>query len=219
MLQRTPEPELMEDQEQVLAYSRADFSDSGNAFLDYVLDDYGPRIGRVLDLGCGPADLDIQLARDARRAQITAVDGSAAMIALARQKVSEARLQNRITLLQQRLPGLPLSPGSFDLIISKDLLHHIPDPAVFWREVERLAGDRTVVYVMDLLRPSTREEARAMVDRVTGNEAEVLQTDFYNSLLAAFTMEEIAQQMAATSLDFSLELLGERHFIATLRPL
>ena len=55
-MKRTPEPDLMNDPAQALAYANADFSVPHEAFCDEatrVFNDQEP--GHILDLGCGPA--------------------------------------------------------------------------------------------------------------------------------------------------------------------
>jgi ubiquinone/menaquinone biosynthesis C-methylase UbiE len=180
-MERTLEPELMEDERQALAYAKADFSTSNQWYVDHLLADYPEELSRALDIGCGPGDVILRLAAARPGVRVTAIDGSDAMIALARSAASSAQLDHRITLLQGRIPGFPLEEHSFDAILSKDLLHHLPDPMVLWAEAQRLGRPGAVVYVMDLLRPDTREAARTIVETVAGDELPILKEDFYAS--------------------------------------
>jgi len=66
---------------------------------------------------------------------------------------------------------------------------------------------------MDLRRPDSPETARDIVQAVAANEADVLKTDFYNSLLAAFTPEEIREQLRAAALHLDVTLSGDRHML------
>jgi ubiquinone/menaquinone biosynthesis C-methylase UbiE len=212
-MERELEPELMEDEEQSAAYAQADFATSNQLFVDSLVRDFPGHMRRVVDIGCGPADVVIRLARAVPAATITAVDGSATMIALAREAIRSAGLDGRITLLQTRIPGPPPDGDTCDAVLSKDLLHHLPDPGVLWREVTRLGRPGAVVYVMDLLRPASREAAHAMVKEGAGSEHPVLQRDFYNSLLAAFTMDEVRAQVAAAGLALTVGPAGPRHMV------
>jgi ubiquinone/menaquinone biosynthesis C-methylase UbiE len=213
-MERVLEPELMDDEAQSRAYAKADFSASNQRFVDGLIQDFAACLGRVVDLGCGPGDVDIRLARAVPGAAITAVDGSAPMIALARSAVGEARLDGRIALLRGVLPDLPLGAHRFDAVLSKDLLHHLPDPAVLWREVVRLGRAGAAVYVMDLIRPDTPDAARRIVDAVAASEDAILRQDFLNSLGAAFTIDEVAGQLRSAGLD-RLEVVrsGDRHLL------
>ncbi|UCG57206.1 MAG: class I SAM-dependent methyltransferase [Phycisphaerales bacterium] len=213
-MRRVLEPEIMDDESQAVAYARADFSSSNQAFVDGLIEDYGSRLRNVLDIGCGPADVPIRLARAIPSVRITAADASDAMAQLARKAVDDAGLQQRMRIVKARIPGLRLEDERYDAVISKDLLHHLPDPAVFWQEIKTLAKDETVVYVMDLFRPPTKEAANKIVESVAPDESPMLKRDFYNSLLAAFTLDEIREQLDDAGLRLTAAKVSERHVLA-----
>ena len=150
-MKRVLEPEVMDDPEQAVAYARADFSSSNQMFVDGLLARRGPELLTVLDVGCGPADIPIRLAKAKPSIHIMAVDASDVMVRVAEETVQKAGLERRITITKGRIPGLQPKAGDFDAIVSKDLLHHLPDPMVFWDEVKALARSRTVVYVLSLI--------------------------------------------------------------------
>jgi len=212
-MQRIPEPELMTDDAQCQAYASADFGVSNQAFVEIVRELIPANATNVLDLGCGPGDVMIRLARACPSLKITAVDGSPAMIQLALAAIEESGLSVTVTALQGYVPGLPLSVGQFDAVLSKDFLHHLPDPMALWYEVRRLIRPGGFICVMDLRRPDSPETARDIVQAVAANEADVLKTDFYNSLLAAFTPEEIREQLRAAALHLDVTLSGDRHML------
>ena len=212
-MERVLEPELMDDERQSIAYARADFSSSNQFFVDGLINDFPRPLSTAVDIGCGPGDVMIRLARALPDLHITAIDASAPMIALARGAVITEGLSDRIELVQGYVPGVALKAHSFDVVLSKDLLHHVPDPSVLWKEIARLARPRAVIYVMDLVRPSTPEEARRIVDRVAAREDPILREDFYNSLCAAFTVDELREQVAAAGLDLEVRQAGDRHAI------
>jgi ubiquinone/menaquinone biosynthesis C-methylase UbiE len=132
-MKRVLEPEIMDDKQQAIAYAKADFSTSNQWYVDNLIAEYPDRLHNVIDLGCGPADIPILLAKANPRVHITAVDGSAEMIKLAKESVKKAKLENRITLIQGYLPGFKSKDQSYDAILSKDLRHHLPDPMVMER--------------------------------------------------------------------------------------
>ncbi|MEN6428002.1 MAG: class I SAM-dependent methyltransferase [Phycisphaerales bacterium] len=210
-MDRILEPEVMDDEQQAIAYAGADFSSSNQAFVDGLLDACSPGLRTVLDIGCGPGDVAIRLARAEPFAHVTAVDASDVMVALAEKAVAEAGLTGQIHCVLGRIPGLPFCGTRFDAIVSKDLLHHLPDPMVLWEEAQRLAQAGTTIYVMDLFRPATPEAAREIVESVSANEPEILKRDFFNSLLAAFTPDEVRAQLRRTRLDLKVEVVSERH--------
>jgi SAM-dependent methyltransferase len=63
-MQRTPEPELMDEAAQARAYAEADFAEPHQAFVRYFRERFADfERGHVLDLGCGPADVTMRFAR------------------------------------------------------------------------------------------------------------------------------------------------------------
>jgi ubiquinone/menaquinone biosynthesis C-methylase UbiE len=210
-MERILEPEIMDGEAEASAYAHADFADSNQWYADHFISEYPDHLGEIVDLGCGPGDVTLRIARIARNVRVVAVDGSAAMLDFARKAVDSAQLSNRITVHLGRLPGLSLPAHRFDAVLSKDMLHHLPDPQALWSEVRRLGRPGAAVYVMDLVRPDSPREAREIVERVAAHEHPLLKEDFYNSLCAAFTLEEIRNQLEQAALPLTVEKVTERH--------
>jgi ubiquinone/menaquinone biosynthesis C-methylase UbiE len=214
-MERVPEPELMEGEAQADAYARADFDHPNTLFCDVVTRlSSGLREARAVDLGCGPADIPVRLAQRHPDWRIDAVDGSAAMLAHADRAIDGAGLRARIRLHRARLPGVALPDHGFDLVISNSLLHHLHQPVALWREIARLGRPGATVAVMDLVRPADAETARAIVARHAAGEPDVLREDFYRSLLAAFTQEEVRAQLDAAGLgSLAIDAISDRHML------
>jgi ubiquinone/menaquinone biosynthesis C-methylase UbiE len=214
-MQRVLEPEVMDQEAEVAAYARADFSDSNRLFVQTVLASMDRPPQHALDIGCGPGDVPILLAQACPSVNVVAVDASAPMLSIARDSVRREVLQDRVTLSEQRLPGLTFSRYDFDLIYSKDMLHHIPDPVTFWAEIARLhrrCARDLHVFVVDLCRPESEAEAQSIVESASGDESPLLKKDFYNSLLAAFTLTEIQDQLRTAGLSLAIAPFGKRHY-------
>jgi len=211
---RVLEPELMDDPEQAWAYAKADFEEENQGFVELFRRSYpGMTEGHVLDLGCGPADIPIRLARALPACLVTGVDGSPAMIQLAEDSVRAAGLRNRIALRCERFQSLSL-PEPADAGISNSLLHHLPNPLQFWYHLKKLVKPGSFILVMDLLRPESSEAAQAIVDQYAKDEPAILRRDFYNSLLAAFTEDEVASQLAELNLSrLLIDVPDDRHWV------
>jgi SAM-dependent methyltransferase len=211
---RVPEPELMDDPEQARAYAAADFSEANGLFVDLfagLLGGFGFE-GHAVDLGCGPADIPLRLARRYPALRVDAVDGSAAMLAIAREALAREDLLGRVRLRQSRLPVDPLPEGEYDAVISNSLLHHLHDPSPFWRRVRSCARAGAPILVMDLKRPATAEERDWLVERYAGDAPAVLRRDFRNSLAAAFTLDEVRAQLVDADLGhLDVRAVSDRH--------
>jgi len=213
-MNRTLEPELMEDAAQVQAYAAADFSQENQGFVD-LFREYFPEFseGHVLDLGCGPGDIPIRLARAVPGCRITAVDASAPMIRVAEETVRHAGLSDRITCRCERFQDLA-GANMADAAMSNSLLHHVPNPLQFWHKIRVAVKPGSPVLVIDLLRPESPEEAQAIVDRYAPGAPDILRRDFYNSLLAAFTEDEISAQLAQMNLTrLIIDVPDDRHWV------
>ena len=204
----------MEDPAQALAYARADFAEVNQGFVDRFRATF-PELNRgtVIDLGSGPADIPIRLACGLPGVQVVAVDGSDAMLAHARNAVARAGLTGRIELLRARIPPLPSRARVCDAIISNSLLHHLSDPDGFWREVARVGRPGAALFVMDLFRPDSPERAREIVEAAAADEHQILKQDFFNSLVAAFTVDEVRSQLAASLPHLDCRIISERHWL------
>ncbi|MFM2080417.1 MAG: hypothetical protein RLZZ219_1099 [Cyanobacteriota bacterium] len=220
-LERVPEPELMDEPEQVRAYAEADFSTSDQAMVERLAALCGDDPGAaLLDLGCGPGNISFLLARRWPAAAVVGIDGAAAMLAVARDRLGrEPALRGRLAFEQVLLPlPDPLAEGSrlrgaaFTTLVSNSLLHHLHDPACFWRALPRLAAPGAGVHVQDLRRPDDARSLEALVSAAMGGAPEVLRRDFRASLHAAFTPAEVERQLSEAGLrGLRVEAVGERH--------
>ncbi len=217
---RILEPELMTDEEQACAYAEADFSESNTLFVDLFQQHFPEFDGRrAVDMGCGPGDIALRMARRYTGLHLDAVDGSAAMLSFGQPALAAAgEPGKRVRLVHGIFPGVELPVGEYDAVISNSLLHHLHQPRVMWQAVAQLGKPGGSVLVMDLKRSRDTEHARDIVETYAGNEPEVLKLDFYNSLLAAFTPAEVRQQLSEAGLDgLSVYEVSDRHLIVTGR--
>ncbi|MDH5178447.1 MAG: class I SAM-dependent methyltransferase [Gammaproteobacteria bacterium] len=215
-MQRIPEPELMNEPAQVLAYAHADFAIPHQYFIDLFRDRF-PDLSvkcEVLDLGCGPGDITRRFATAYPHAVLHGVDGAPNMLAEAERLNRQAQLANRIHLIEGRLPQLDLPPQHYQLVINNSLLHHLPDPFVLWDSLRRYAKPCADIFIMDLMRPASTVMAQQLVEKYAAGEPAILQQDFYHSLCAAFTPEELQVQLDEAALSgLQLEVVSDRHII------
>lgn len=174
------EPELMENMEQAEAYANADFEEPHSRVIELLDAEFQrPKInGRILDLGCGPEDITFRIACRFPEAAITAVDGSAAMIKLANQRKERER-GRKIEFIQGFIPKVKIPRVTYDLIISTSFLHHLSDPSILWKTLAEYGSSGTKIFVYDLFRSYSEEEAMRLVNLYSGNEPDVLKKDFY----------------------------------------
>ena len=216
-MDRTVEPELMNDEKQSLAYAQANFDEPNAHFINLFQETFGHNLkGHVLDIGCGNADITIRFAKAYPDCMIDGIDGSASMLSFGRKALSNepVNIQNKILLIKGIVPNIKLHHLDYDVIISNSLLHHLHNPDVLWQFIKSYGTKGTKIFVGDLLRPSSPEKAREIVALYAKNEPEILQRDFYNSLLAAFKISEIEEQLKLAQIDnLSVTQISDRHVL------
>lgn len=214
--QRIPEPELMVEPEQAAAYAAADFAEPHQALVDDLVGRY-PELARTaglrgIDLGCGPGDVLARLALALPQADLTGVDGSPAMLALAPARLARDGVADRVRLEHRLLPDAGLPAAAFGLVVATSVLHHLADPGVLWATVAHVAEPGAVVWAVDLRRPPDEATVVELVRRYAAGEPEVLRRDFAASLRAAWRPDEVEDQLADAGLGhLVVEVTSDRH--------
>lgn len=220
-MKRIPEPELMDDEAQARAYAEADFEEPNSHFAALYDEFIGrlPEGAAVLDLGCGPGDITLRIAAAHPQIEIHGLDGSAAMLAFGHAALAQQpELRERVSFIEGLVPDALLPRARYDAVISNSLLHHLHEPETLWRMIQARARPGAPVLVMDLMRPADEATAQALVAQYAANEPEVLRRDFYNSLLAAFELDEVRQQLELAGLArLEVKPVSDRHLLISGR--
>jgi ubiquinone/menaquinone biosynthesis C-methylase UbiE len=221
-LPRTPEPEVMDTEEEARDYDAMDHSEVNGRFVSDLLA-FRPNVRDVLDVGTGTARIPIELCARVQAARVTAIDLSDYMLAVARENVARAKLEPRVTLEKRDAKGAGWPDGKFEVVMSNTILHHIPDPADLVGEMWRLTANGGTIFLRDLARPGTAAEVRALVDKHGGVPAtrepdEVASHGrqvalFEASLHAALTLEEIQSLVCAVGMPATaVSMTSDRHW-------
>jgi ubiquinone/menaquinone biosynthesis C-methylase UbiE len=115
-----------------------------------------PDGARVLEAGCGPGHLSIQLARQ-HGLDVTGLDLDPAMIERARANADRAGEgdERRPSFLVGDVASLPFPDGSFDLVVSTMSMHHWADPTAGLAEINRVLHPGARALIWDF-RPGVR---------------------------------------------------------------
>ncbi len=122
---------------------------------DALLDRVGVPPGtRCLDVGCGPGDVTLELARRAgKQGLTTGVDMDAIKLDIARGRAEAAGLANVEFVVAQieQLPDLPPQ----DVVYSRNVVQHLPEPVEALRAMWARVGAGGVLVVEDADFPGT----------------------------------------------------------------
>ena len=203
-MNRTPEPELMQIPSQVRAYADADFSRSDSMVVKS-LEKYLKKAGRtlnkndlILDMACGPGNIAERIAKNWPYVNVLGIDGSKEMLNEAENKLSNNLCKNlsyELIDINSIALGDIHFPFKADVLVSNSALHHFHDPYCFWGALKKLGKTKCIHIHRDLIRPASVEKAFELKEKHLSNSPEILKKDFYASLKASFTVEEVSQQL------------------------
>lgn len=172
----------------------------------------------VLDLGTGTAQIPIELCRRMKECRVMALDAAAHMLELARYNVEAAGLIERIQLVKADAKRLGFDDGTFDVVMSNSIVHHIPEPLATLREAVRVTKTGGLLFFRDLLRPDSKERLNELVETYAAGESAHARQMFSDSLHAALTLEEVRGLVA--SLGFApatVQQTSDRHWTWSAR--
>ncbi len=101
----------------------------------FALDLFKPGM-TVLDCGCGPGSITLDLARLVSPGAVTGVDAQDAQFAESRDAAARDGLNVRFQ--QATATELPFADATFDAVFSHALFEHLPNPTAVAREIERV---------------------------------------------------------------------------------
>jgi 2-polyprenyl-3-methyl-5-hydroxy-6-metoxy-1,4-benzoquinol methylase len=82
---------------------------------------------RVLDVGCGPGTITLDIAQRVAPGVVVGVDSAAAIVDDARTNATDAAMPN-LTFEVGDVYALPYDDGSFDVVHAHQVLQHLADP-------------------------------------------------------------------------------------------
>jgi ubiquinone/menaquinone biosynthesis C-methylase UbiE len=196
-LPRIPEPEVMDDSNEVQAYSSAAadayLSNIDDTFVEHALRLIGSAAGCALDIGCGPGQILMKLSPRLPEWKFIGVDRSLTMIHRA------TSLPHSVFFLAGDACSLPFRGSSFDLVLCNSVLHHIGDPACLLAEIRRIAKPGAAILLRDLRRPS--RFGFPLHVRWYGRHYNGLMYKLYrDSVRAAYTPDELSAMLNAAGI-------------------
>ena len=196
MLDRVPEPEVMDTAEDAAEYDTMDHAAVNARFVDD-FERFAHPVTWALDVGTGTALIPIELCKRHPALRVAAVDASQEMLTVAGRNLDGAGLTGRVTLQLARAQKLPFTDGEFHQVVSNSLLHHLPDPASALPELVRVCRAGGAIFVRDLRRPDSEDELARLVRDHSKGATPYQRRLFAESLRAALTVDELRALVAA----------------------
>jgi ubiquinone/menaquinone biosynthesis C-methylase UbiE len=118
-------------------------ANSAAYLLPYLADDQ-----EILDVGCGPGTITVDLARVAVRGRVLGIDNGAAVVSAANEAATRAGVSN-VAFECADVMALPYEDDSFDVVHAHQLLQHVADPVAALREMRRVCRQGGLVAARD----------------------------------------------------------------------
>jgi demethylmenaquinone methyltransferase/2-methoxy-6-polyprenyl-1,4-benzoquinol methylase len=183
--------------------------DASRAKLEGAIEAFAPR-GRVLEFACGTGQWTTALAKHA--AELTAVDASPEMLALASKRVQD----ERVRFIQADIFGWrPDRP--YDVVFFGAWLSHVPPRRFdrFWALVGQCLNETGRVFFIDEL-PAVAAHERLIADTDAPVAERPLSSGArYRIVKVFYTPTELRRRLAALGWKSSVHRVGWRFYYAT----
>jgi SAM-dependent methyltransferase len=159
----------------------------------------------VLDLGSGSAQFLAYLALVRPDIRILGMDLSQAMVNRGRRFLEETGLADRVSLNLGDMTGFADAlPDSVDVVCSVFSLHHLPAREHLLKTLGGIKRARerfgSAVWIFDLLRPRHPDTPKSFPEILTPDTPMVFKEDTANSLIAAWSYQEMIDSLAEAGL-------------------
>lgn len=164
----------------------------------------GTKSLQVLDLGCGTGVASIRLA--CVGAEVTLLDSSAAMLEIAKQAISEAGVQDKVTIKRGDTNKVAdmFPAATFDVVLCHNVLEYVDDPgAVLRNAAKMMKGGSAILSVLvrnqagEVMKAALHGDVEAAERKL---DAEWGQESLYGGKVRLFTHEALALMLGAASL-------------------
>lgn len=114
--------------------------------------------GRILDVGCGPGYLPVQIARLSETIRVDGLDLSPRMVALAKNNASSLNVEARLNFFLSNGNALAIADESYDMIISTGVFHSLKKPVIFINECYRVLKPGREAWIFDPAKIASSDE-------------------------------------------------------------
>ncbi len=212
-LPRTLEPPTFTPLQEAKEYQAMDHSVVNRVFVDDLIagGDVGPQ---VIDLGCGPAQIPIELCRRDETITVMAIDSEIEMLEIAKREIDIAGMIDRIMLQHADASEMgDFDDAMADTVISNSLIHHLANPLVGLQTCQRLVRPTGRIFVRDLARPDSHPQVEQLVASYAKDENLHAQQLFRQSLHAALTIDEARQLAGGLGIAAKhVQMTSDRHW-------
>jgi len=210
---RELEPEFVDTAEESQNYRDMDHDAVNSRFVTDLL--AGGEVGtRVVDMGCGPCLIPVELCNRDPNVQVMGLDAAMEMLELARFEIECGGMVERIFLEHADVKSMSyFDEDMADTVISNTLLHHLAQPELAIQSAIRIVKPGGRLFIRDLIRPGSEADVQKLVALHAGEAEAAGKQLLTQSLRAALTLEEIRSLASALGIsDDHVQMSSDRHW-------
>lgn len=162
-----------------------------------------PGATQIADLGCGPCTTYEALAGIYPQAHITGIEASALML----EKAVEYINPSNTSLVQSTIPDFSLPYHKYDLILSYLVLYGLNQADDLWNTINQIAAPGADFVIFDLVRVEDSAACKAIAQALIPEATPQAKSDFISGLQAAYTKEEVEQQLADVGMNATVSVI------------
>jgi ubiquinone/menaquinone biosynthesis C-methylase UbiE len=123
----------------------------GKIFVN-LLKEAGFYKGRILDSGARSPEFPIQLALAFPAAEVISLDFPEPLLDKARMSAEQSGVSDRLFFRNGDMQSLPFYANSFDVVVSRNMLHTVDNPVAMLDEIERVLSPTGILLLSDIKR-------------------------------------------------------------------
>jgi len=120
--------------------------------------------GRILDVGCGPGYLPLQIVKMGAAIRMDGIDLSPRMLGLAKVNARNLNLEARLNFFLSDGNALAIADERYDMVISTGVFHSLKNPVVFINECHRVLKHGREAWIFDPARIASSDKPQVKKD-------------------------------------------------------
>jgi ubiquinone/menaquinone biosynthesis C-methylase UbiE len=139
---------------------------------------------KILDIGCGSGTLLYLIQQKNPDAQLTGIDLDQDSLAIARKKV-------KAKLIKTSATKLPFKAGSFDYVVSAEVIEHLDKPKKMLSEIKRVLQPLGTVLITTPVKHTPHPKDKLHVQEFTPKQLSKLLSQYFNHVVISFSHSQL----------------------------
>ena len=124
----------------------------GRSVIGRDLKNRGFEKGRILDNGCGPGFMLLELVKLFPGSEGVGIDLAEPLLKIGEQAAATENLSDYVKFETVNVESLPYEDNSFDCVVSTNMLHIVENPVAQLNEIERVLKTDGLMFIADIKR-------------------------------------------------------------------